>query len=141
MIQWILAILLCVGCWIAGYFWQVWRRNRYQANCCINCLQPLNATQVRCVNCQTANAASHLIDWITGLIAWITGGLTLFGVLIWWPKFFWPFAVVLIVAIYLRYLNRQYFRSRRGIGSLLCRGIIGFSALTALIIVWLVWVL
>lgn len=153
IIRWVLAIIFLVGGLVSAYFWMIWRQERYRVSVwvpigttgrrvvrqrtegCINCLEPLNPNEVRCANCGTANQASHLLDWLLGTIALAVLSLTVFGLIIWWPKFFWSMAVISIAAEYVRYLDSRW----RGIRSIFMRGIIGFAALLALTIIWFVW--
>lgn len=152
IIRWILAFIFLIGGLVGTYLWMVWRQERFRVwvwrlagarrggvrqrvGDCINCLQPLDPNEVRCANCGTANQAPHLLDWLLGTIALAALSITLFGLLVWWPKFFWPMVVISIAAAYLRHLDMRW----HGISSLFMRGIIGFAALLALIIIWFVW--
>ncbi|OIO46984.1 MAG: hypothetical protein COS76_03645 [Candidatus Portnoybacteria bacterium CG06_land_8_20_14_3_00_39_12] len=152
IIRWVLAFIFLVGGLIGTYLWMIWRQERYciyayalrgtgrrvqtqRAGDCINCLEPIDPNQERCVNCGTANQASHLLDWLLGTIALAALSLTMFGLLIWWPKFFWPMAIISIAAGYVRYLDGHW----HGIRSIFMRGIVVFAALLAGTITWFVW--
>lgn len=137
LLDWLIAILIVMAGMAGVVFWQRWRIQHHEPGNCIRCGRHLVRTRDQCRQCGVARQASFQID-VGTIIATLTA-LSFFvaGLIVRQKNLSIPSGLICLGALYLWHLNRKPILGRRGIGSLIRAGLIGFLFLAGLFIGWL----